>query len=144
MVNLPKGIIHKRDYISCGKTFKTSYQSINELIESSTGVIQFQKIRDAFPGVQDYVFFSCLSKRNDIIWLLGKETLILGKNITLSTELIDAISFEIETLFSILNTKSNKLLKALCQNDYYASQFNANDSNDRFKVCFLFPYLLSI
>jgi hypothetical protein len=103
--NLPKGIIHKRDYISCGKTFKTSYQSINELIESSTGVIQFQKIRDAFPGVQDYVFFSCLSKRNDIIWLLGKETLILGKNITLSTELIDAISFEIETLFSILNTK---------------------------------------
>jgi hypothetical protein len=101
---LPAEIIHKKNYLYNGDSFKTSREAVNAMIDAEKGIMSFQKIRDAFPGVKDYVFLNYIYQRDDIIWLSGLQAFIVAKNLPASDALLEACRKEAEELFTDLRT----------------------------------------
>ena len=102
--HLPNEYITKRDYISIGETFTSSYDAILTEVNRIKGIIDIDILKKKFPGVKDYVFLTCLSSIEDIIWYsYGKKFVTLSK-INITDEFKQVVKEEIEYLFNSLKT----------------------------------------
>lgn len=102
--HLPKEYTTKRDYISVGESFTSSYDAILKEVNKSKGIIDIDEIKKKFPGVRDYVFLTCFSSIEDIVWYAyGKKFISLSK-ISFSSSFEETIKKEIEFLFKSLNS----------------------------------------
>ena len=101
---LPEKYRTKRDYISLGDDFVSSYESIKKEIESFSGSFTIEDLLAKHPGLKDYVFLNMLYGREDLVWLSGRKWILL-KNLDLSKPLVKTIEAEIEYLFEYLKTQ---------------------------------------
>lgn len=100
---LPTEYITKRDYICISKDFISSSESIKREIECFKGEFSISDLQEKYPGVKEYVFQTIMYDRDDVIWLSGKNFILL-KNLVISKELKDTLIYEIEYLFAYLSS----------------------------------------
>lgn len=63
---------HERDYLKSKSWTGTCYDAIARVARSIEGIFDYNKLRESFPYVDNYVFAFCLDKQEDIIHLFNE------------------------------------------------------------------------
>lgn len=102
--HLPESCKTKRDYISTGESFKSSYDMVLDVINNAEGVFDLDLLRNRFPGVMDYVFMNCIYYEPNILnHSYGRKFYNVNK-LKISEEFISTSEKEIEYLLRTLKT----------------------------------------
>lgn len=103
--HLSSEFTHQRDYIITGNAYTSPADFIISEINSYDGVVDFNAIKNKFPGIKDYVFLNYLAKMNGVIWIKYMQSFVLLSKISISNAFIDALIDNINYLFKSLNSK---------------------------------------
>lgn len=103
--HLSSEFTHQRDYIITGSSYTSPADFIISEINSYDGVVDFNAIKNKFPGIKDYVFLNYLSKMKGVIWIKYMQSFILLSKINISNAFKDSLVENINYLFKSLNSK---------------------------------------
>ncbi len=103
--HLSSEFTHQRDYIITGNSYASPADFIISEINSYEGVVDYNVIKNKFPGIKDYVFLNYISKMKGVIWIKYMQSFILLSKVKVSNIFRESLIDSINSLFKTLNSK---------------------------------------